>query len=276
MGSQRPWIGQQPPLDARPQPPRHRPRAGVHPVLLHPVGGEGPRRGDEGATRAACLVSHPDQPPGPFALTPTLSHSHPGSASRKSFGGRGGDARRCRWVSRRSSSPTDERSVESGAPAGQAWRLPCGLPSNMDRPTPLRPQPKTPVREDPSTGWRGGGPLCPLRWTWIKRKRIVGQPGIMDRPRDRPGENRLSASERHASRPCPEGTFLDSPGFERSSTLGCVPVQTISPEGAGLNGVSGETVGRMLACFGGGAGHCHVCSNRTLRQANPHGVQRSF
>jgi len=95
-------------------------------------------------------------------------------------------------------------------------------------------------------------------------------------PRDRPGENRLSASERHASRPCPEGTFLDSPGFERSSTLGCVPVQTISPEGAGLIRVLRETVGRMLACFGGGAGHCHGCSNRTLRQANPHGVQRSI
>jgi len=178
--------------------PRHRPRAGVHPVLLHPVGGEGPRRGDEGATRAACLVSHPDQPPGPFALTSTLSHSHPGSASRKSFGGRGGDARRCRWVSRRSSSPTDARSVESGAPAGQAWRLPCGSPSNMDRPTPLRPQPKTPTRKGPSTGWRERGPPCPLRWTWIKRKRIVGQPGIMDRQETDPVKiGSLRANDMH-------------------------------------------------------------------------------
>jgi len=39
---------------------------------------------------------------GAEALTPTLSHSHPGSVSRESFGGRGGHARRCRWVSHRS------------------------------------------------------------------------------------------------------------------------------------------------------------------------------
>ena len=133
-----------------------------------------------------------------FALTPALSHSHPGSAFQQSFRGRGGDARRCRWVSRRSSSPTDARSVESGAPAGQAWRLPCGSPSNMDRPTPLRPQPKTSVREDPSTGWRERGPPCPLRWTWIKRTRIVGQPGIMDRQETDPVKiGSLRANDMH-------------------------------------------------------------------------------
>jgi hypothetical protein len=177
MGSRRPWIGQQPaaghptkdtltqgpnhrvaggrtsvsaPLDARPQHPRHRPRAGVHPVLLHPVGGEGPRRGDEGATRAACFVSHPDKPPGPFALTPTHSHSHPGSASRASFRGRGGDARRCRWASRRSDSPTDTRSVGSGATVRRAVD-PRFFDEQADKPV---PQPR--------------GSLCPLRWAPVR------------------------------------------------------------------------------------------------------------
>jgi hypothetical protein len=71
--------------------------------------------------RHECVVSLPDNPPAPFALTPTLSHSHPGLVSRESFGGRGGDARRCRGVSRRSDSPTDTRSVGSRAAAGRAW-----------------------------------------------------------------------------------------------------------------------------------------------------------
>ena len=65
----------------------------------------------------------------------------------------------------------------------------------------------------------------------------------MDRPTTLPGDNRLSSRERHPSRPCPEGTFLDSPGFVRSTTLGCGPVQKISPEGAGLIIVPGENVG---------------------------------
>ena len=72
----------------------------------------------------------------------------------------------------------------------------------------------------------------------------------MDRPTALPGDNRLSSRERHPSRPCPEGTFLDSPGFVRSTTLGCGPVQKISPEGAGLIGVLRETVGRIVTCFG--------------------------
>jgi hypothetical protein len=58
---------------------------------------EGGMRGQP--ARQECFVSHPDKRRVPFALTPTLSHSHAGSASRESFGGRGGDARRCRWVS---------------------------------------------------------------------------------------------------------------------------------------------------------------------------------
>ena len=81
--------------------------------------------------------------------------------------------------------------------------------------------------------------------------RSDGQLKIMDRLTALPGDNRLSSRERHPSRPCPEGTFLDSPGFVRSTTLGCGPVQKISPEGAGLIGVLRETVGRIVTCFGG-------------------------
>ena len=35
---------------------------------------------------------------------------------------------------------------------------------------PLDNQPKDTVRKGPPTGWRGGGPLCPLRWTCIERQ----------------------------------------------------------------------------------------------------------
>jgi len=34
---------------------------------------------------------------------------------------------------------------------------------------PLDAQPKTPSREGPNTRWRGGGPLCPLRWALLRR-----------------------------------------------------------------------------------------------------------
>ena len=67
-----------PPLGARPQHPRHLPRAGAHPVLLHPVGGEGPRRGDEEATRAACVVSHPEQTTRPLRPHPNPLPQSPG------------------------------------------------------------------------------------------------------------------------------------------------------------------------------------------------------
>ena len=40
--------------------------------------------------------------------------------------------------------------------------------------------------------------------------------------------------EHHPAKPCPEGTFLDSPGFVRSTTLGCVAIIHFSPERAGL------------------------------------------
>ena len=50
---------------------------------------------------------------GPFALTPSLSHSHPGSAHRTSLRGRGGTRAAGPRTSRRSASPTDTRSVGS-------------------------------------------------------------------------------------------------------------------------------------------------------------------
>ena len=40
--------------------------------------------------------------------------------------------------------------------------------------------------------------------------------------------------EHHPAKPCPEGTFLDSPGFVRSTTLGCEAIIHFSPERAGL------------------------------------------
>jgi hypothetical protein len=104
----------------------------------------------------------------------------------------------------------------------------------------------------PTTGWREGGPLCPFRWALFRRSPTRWADKDRDRPTARPGDNRLSARERHPSRPCPEGTFFDSPGFVRSTTLGSGSVQRISPEGASLIGVSRESVERILACFGGG------------------------
>ena len=65
-------------------------------------------------TRENCFVAHPDQPPGPFALTPALSRSDVGSVDRWSVGGRGGTRAAVPRVSRRSDSPTDARSVGSG------------------------------------------------------------------------------------------------------------------------------------------------------------------
>ena len=175
--------------------------------------------------------------------------------------------------------------------------------------------------QGPSTGWRGGGPLCPLRWVLLRRSptqwaaknpesempnrppstrraerirkkrgggadlcvrsagyssarpRPNGQPKIMDRPTTLPGDNRLSSRERHPSRPCPEGTFLDSPGFVRSTTLGCGPVQKISPEGAGLIGVLRETVGRIVTCFGSARSNATAVPNALCVKRTPLGFR---
>ena len=57
-------------------------------------------------------------------------------------------------------------------------------------------------------------------------------------------ENRcVPNQEHHPAKPCPEGTFLDSPGFVRSTTLGCVAIMHFSPEGAGLTGAAGMNRG---------------------------------
>ena len=49
--------------------------------------------------------------------------------------------------------------------------------------------------------------------------------------------------EHHPAKPCPEGTFLDSPGFVRSTTLGCVAIIHFSPERAGLTEAAGMNRG---------------------------------
>ena len=104
MGCHEPWIDQQPPAGCSAStPPASAARWRASGPSPPPWGEKVPEGGMRGQpARQECFVSHPDKPPVPFALTPTLSHSHPGSASRESFGGRGGHARRCRWVSHRS------------------------------------------------------------------------------------------------------------------------------------------------------------------------------
>ncbi len=57
----------------------------------------------------------------------------------------------------------------------------------------------------------------------------------------------------HPAKPCPEGTFLDSPGFVRSTTLGCVAIIHFSPEGAGFTGAfrkgpRGNSTGFACVC----------------------------
>jgi hypothetical protein len=49
--------------------------------------------------------------------------------------------------------------------------------------------------------------------------------------------------EHHPAKPCPEGTFLDSPGFVRSTTLGCEAIIHFSPERAGLTDAAGMNRG---------------------------------
>ena len=59
-----------------------------------------------------------------------------------------------------------------------------GPPNDMDRPSPpLDTHPKTTLRMDPPTGWRGGGPPCPLRWVWIVKNCANGKPNNMHRPK---------------------------------------------------------------------------------------------
>ena len=64
----------------------------------------------------------------------------------------------------------------------------------------------------------------------LDRQRIVP----LGSQKTRIGKPMCAHQEHHPAKPCPEGTFLDSPGFVRSTTLGCEAIIHFSPERAGL------------------------------------------
>ncbi len=79
----------------------------------------------------------------------------------------------------------------------------------------------------------------------------VSAPLGLDRERDVPpgsqktriGNPCVPHREHQPAKPCPEGTFLDSPGFVRSTTLGCEAIIHFSPERAGLTEAAGMNRG---------------------------------
>ena len=74
----------------------------------------------------------------------------------------------------------------------------------------------------------------------LDRQRIE----LFDSPKTWIGKPRcVPHREHHPAKPCPEGTFLDSPGFVRSTTLGCEAIIHLSPEGAGLTDAAGMNRG---------------------------------
>jgi len=92
-----PGSANNPPLGIRTQPPDIGSALACIRSFATPWGEQVPEGGMRGQPAwSERLVSDPDKPPFLFALTPTLSHSHPGCASRESSCGRGGDMRRCR------------------------------------------------------------------------------------------------------------------------------------------------------------------------------------
>jgi hypothetical protein len=92
-------------------------------------------------------------------------------------------------------------------PAGQKQTWIGSAPVSAGRPS------KHTLRLGPVTGWRGGGPLCPLRWAFVGRPRTDGQRTTWDRLS--PPSFRCQAIVRgssacvieHPPRPCPEGAF---------------------------------------------------------------------
>ena len=77
---------------------------------------------------------------------------------------------------------------------------------------------------------------APLR---LDRKRIVP----LGSQKTRIGNPMCAPPKNHPAKPFPEGTFLDSPGFVRSTTLGCVAIIHFSPERAGLTDAAGMNRG---------------------------------
>jgi hypothetical protein len=94
------------------------------------------------------------------------------------------------------------------------------------------------LRKGPTTGWRGGrtSVSAPLGWD---RQRIVP----LGSQKTRIGNPCVPHQEHHPAKLCPEGTFLDSPGFVRSITLGCEAIIHFSPERAGLTEAAGMNRG---------------------------------
>jgi hypothetical protein len=97
---------------------------------------------------------------------------------------------------------------------------------------------KNTIRKGPAPGWRGGAPLYPLRWIRIGREssRWAAKRPASETPC-------VPHREHHPAKSCPEGTFLDSPGFVRSTTLGYEAISHFSPERAGLTEAAGMNRG---------------------------------
>ena len=102
--------------------------------------------------------------------------------------------------------------------------------------------PCVPHREHPSKGAStrvAGGRTSVSAPLGLDRKRDV-PPGSQKTWIEKPC---VPNQEHHLAKPCPEGTFLDSPGFVRSTTLGCVAIIHFSPERAGLTDAAGMNRG---------------------------------
>jgi len=97
--------------------------------------------------------------------------------------------------------------------------------------------PRTPFERGRHQG--GGGADLRVRSAGFgsEENRAAGQPRDLDR------KPMCAHQEHHPAKPCPEGTFLDSPGFVRSTTLGCVAIIHFSPERAGLTEAAGMNRG---------------------------------
>jgi hypothetical protein len=109
-----------------------------------------------------------------------------------------------------------KRIVPLGSQAGSTAPL---SPVPLSRPPAARTSVSAPLRLDRKT-------IEPLG----SQKTRIGNPCVPHQ-------------EHQPAKPCPEGTFLDSPGFVRSTTLGCEAIIHFSPERAGLTEAAGMNRG---------------------------------